>query len=217
MSEKGEEWAGWLRDGFFYSYLYEKVRYYFMVKRRDWAHIRYNWEENVSSESESGPFTPADLEVTKEDQIWQVIFGLEPDVYVYVYLPTDVARHGVARRPVATAALREVGHYTQSESPYFRPTFLTEHFLIKPIQSFIGFKVYNNQNYTFYTHDHTANPIRLNIEIAKCEMERIGTEEEGILTPAEDRFKETLEKLYRRTLFHRPLTLFPVRAPAKGA
>ena len=185
-----------------------------MVKRRDWGHIEYNWEENVMPLSESGPFTPADLEVTKEDQIWQIIFGIEPDVYIYVLLPTDVARHGVAKRPMQTSALREVGHFTISESPYQKPAFKTEHFLIKPIQSFIAFRAYNPQSIVFY---EAINPIQLNIEIAKCEMERIGTEEEGILTPAEDRFKETLEKLYRRTLYHRPLTLFPVRAPAKGA
>jgi hypothetical protein len=44
--------------------------------------------------------------------------------------------------------------------------------------------------------------------------ERIGTEYEGVLTPTANRYKEILEKLYKRLVPHRPITLMPVRAPA---
>lgn len=207
-------WAKWMEEGFFYSFEHQKVRTYFYVLNRDWAHIEYTWEEDVSSGAFSGPFVPSDLETTKETQIWQLVFGVEPDVYVHVYLPTDVARHGVAKKPRSTSALREVSHYTMKDSPFRYPTFVTEHFLIKPINPYMGFAAYNPRNITFL---HDYNPIKLNIYLAKCEMEMIGSETSGELSAAATRYEETLDKLYRRVIPHRPLTLEPVRAPAKGA
>ena len=44
--------------------------------------------------------------------------------------------------------------------------------------------------------------------------ERIGYEQNGVLTPMANRWKEVLEKLYKRVIPHRPITLMPVRAPA---
>lgn len=210
------EFAGWLNEGHFYSFLdNDLVRHYFMVLARDWAHIEYHWEEDVAAGAVSGPFTPADLETTKEDQLWQIIFGIKPDAYIYVYMPTDIARHGVAKRTTGTSSLREAGHYKMQDSPFERPSFYTEHFLVKPYTPFISFQAYNPQNISF---KEDYNPIKLNFKIAKCVMENIGTEDRnGEMEAAHSRFNETLDKLHRRVIPHRPLTLYPVRAPAKGA
>jgi hypothetical protein len=62
----------------------------------------------------------------------------------------------------------------------------------------------------------------------KMVTERIGTNEYGILnTPIipnnsaltqklKDRWMETLTKLYKRQIPHRPITIQPVRAPAEA-
>jgi len=208
-----EEWAGWLKEGLFYSYRERQERHYFNVLFRDWAHFEYTWEEDVAAGGFSGPVTINDLETTKENQIWQVIFGLNKDVNMYVHLPTDIDRHGVAKRPKQTATFRNVGHYGIQDSWWYRPSFVTEHFLLKPEVPFIAFSAFNPRNIAFL---EDFSPIMLNIYIAKCEMERIGTVTSGEQAPAHARFTETLDKLYRRVLRHRPLTLVPLRAPAKG-
>ena len=213
MSEPIETWAGWLREGYFYSYREQQVRKFFNILHRDWAHFEYTWPETVASGGMSGPFTVDDLETTKENQIWQVIFGISHDVYIYTHVPTDVDRHGVAKVPRPTTNLREVGHFRMQDSWFDKPSFITEHFLLKPEVPYIAFSLYNPQNIAF---QEDYNPVKLNIYIAKCEMEWIGEEMKGQLVPADGRFQETLDKLYRRIIPHRPLTLMPLRAPAKG-
>lgn len=208
-----EDWAGWLKEGYFYSYREQDERHYFMVLFRDWAHIEYTWEESVAAGAFSGPFTVNDLETTKENQIWQVIFGISNDVRIYVHVPTDIDRHGVAKRPKQTLGFRPVGHYTMQDSWWDRPSFKTEHFLLKPETPFIAFSCHNPRNIAFQLD---YNPIKLNLYFAKCEIERIGTVTNGVQTAATPRFTETLDKLYRRVIAHRPLTLVPLRAPAKG-
>jgi len=86
------------------------------------------------------------------------------------------------------------------------PSFITEHFMLRPETSRIAFSAYNPQ-------DISVKPY-LRIMIAKLVTERLGTEQAGVLTPTHDRWRETLDKLYRRVIPHRPITLLPVRAPA---
>lgn len=208
-----EQWAGWLKEGRFYSYREQQERHYFGVLFRDWAHFEYTWEETVASLGFSGPVTITDLETTKENQVWQVIFGLLQDVNIYVHLPTDVDRHGVAKRPKQSSTFRNVGHYTIQDSWWDHPSFVTEHFLLKPEVPYIAFSAYNPRNIAFQAD---YNPLKLNFYLAKCEMERIGTVTSGEQVAAHARFTETLDKLYRRVIPSRPLTLVPLRAPAKG-
>lgn len=209
-----DSWADWLKEGHFYSFDdQQRVRRFFNVLYRDWAHIEYTWEEDVLAGEASGPVTITDLETTKESQIWQIIFGLNVDAYIYTHLPTDMDRHGTAKQPKQTSSLRTVGHYRMQDSWWDRPSFVTEHFLIKPHTPFIAFTAYNPQSIDFTASYH---PVKLNIYIAKCEMEIIGEVSNGEQAAATPRFAETLDKLHRRVIPHRPLTLWPLRAPAKG-
>ncbi len=87
------------------------------------------------------------------------------------------------------------------------PSVITEHFMMKDAGiNQIGFDAYNPT-------DITLTPT-INVFLNKMVTERLGTEFEGKLTPTEPRFSEVLDKLNRRVIPHRPLTLFPVRAPA---
>ncbi len=211
-----KEWGEWLKEGFFISFLRDGVHYFEHIIMRDWAHWEYDWPETISSESPSGPFVPATLEITKgydsrtnTNHFWQMIFGIRGQAYIYVELPTDLHRHGLPKAPKPSTTMRRVSHFEEYMSEYHEPTFLTEHFMMRPETFQIAFSAYNPQ-------EIDLTDVRLNIIIAKMVTERIGTVENGRLVPKADRWRETLDKLYRRVIPHRPITLLPVRAPAEA-
>jgi hypothetical protein len=209
-----KEWShGWLLEGMFISYVRNRTRYYEYVIARDIAHYEYEWHETIQAGKTSGPKVPDYLvvtlgydEATNENQIWQLIFGIKGQVYIYIELPTDLHRHGLPKVPKPTPDLRQISHFEEWMSPYQQPSFVTEHFMLKPGLDRIAFSAYNPQ-------DIDIKPW-LNIFVNKMITERIGTEYEGVLTPTANRYKEILEKLYKRLVPHRPITLMPVRAPA---
>jgi len=209
-----KDWSeGWLREGFYVSYLRDGVTYYERITARDFAHYVYTWPETVEPDGVSGPYVPEDLQVTRgydertnTNYFWQVIFGIKGQVYIYVELPSDVHRHGLPKRPKPTKDLREVSHFEEWMSPFHEPSFITEHFMMRPDTYRIALSAYNPTSIS-------VKP-ELNFFIARIITERIGTEEAGRLTPAQAKFAEVLEKLHRRTIPVRPITLMPVRAPA---
>jgi len=223
---KWTDWSDWIREGYFISYLRDGIRYYEHIIARDFAHYVYNWHETIGAGDTSGPTVPEDLTMTMgydpdttHNRIWQTIFGLKGQVYIYIELPTDIHRHGVPKRPKPDSTMRAVSQFEEYMSPYFDPSFITEHIMMKP-----GFDRINLEAYNPNAIDMTD--VRLNFYIAKLTSERVGKELYGVLsTPvmrgnpeATDRLKikwsETLDKLYKRQIPSRPLTLMPVRAPA---
>lgn len=236
-------WADWIAEGHFISVLSTVdagARKYFFVKSREFSHYEYEWAQTIGALSFDGPRTINNLENTAkaDTQIWQLIFGIDKQVYVYVHVPVDVDRHGVAKVPRQTAAFRTVGHYDGWMSPWMQPSWVTEHFLIRPDTPFIAVSCYNPQAITLTP--------RLNFFINKLDLEKLGEEKEGLLIASDfpqlqynprsgaiasretgevskvteeqlkkqSRWMETLELLYRRRIPHRPVTLMPVRAPA---
>jgi len=210
------EWSEWLREGYFISYLMEGVRYYEHIIQRDLGHWEYDWPETVHTTSESGPFVPTDLEITRgfdattyTNQMWQMIFGIKGQSLIYVELPTDIHRHGIPKVPKPSTAMRYTSHFEEYMSPFYEPSFLTEHFMIRPWNQQIAFSAYNPDSIE-------DTNLRLNIFLAKLVTERIGEIQAGVQRPSAVRWNETLDKLYRRVIPHRPLTLLPVRAPAEA-
>jgi len=213
-----KEWSSWIREGHFVSFVHpeEKARIYEHVIARDLAHYVYEWPETVSAGEESGPHVPGDLQVTQgydeganTNRIWQLIFGIKGQVYIYVELPTDIHRHGLPKVPKPSRTLREVSHFEEWMSPFHEPSFITEHIMIKPWTDRIAFTAYNPT-------DVDLKPY-LNIFVNRLVTERIGVEKpDGTLEPAKPKFREVLEKLAKRVIPHRPLTILPVRAPASG-
>lgn len=202
-------WGRWLIEGHFLSFLYEKSqRKYYMVARRDIAHYEYEWASEIDSDEESGATTLSDLEATIPwTQIHQLIWGVRPQCYIYVSLPTDIERHGIPKRATHTSAYRTVAHFGMHDSPFDCPSWNTEHFMQRPINPYIAFNIYNK----------TEIPITpvLNFWINKMELEHIGDEAaDGAQTPAKPKFAETLDRLCKRMIPHRPITLLPVRAPS---
>jgi hypothetical protein len=209
-----KDWSdGWLREGYFISYTLDNARYYEHVIARDIAHYEYEWHETIPAGKMSGPRVPDYLvptvgydKDTNQNQIWQMIFGIKGQVYIYIELPTDIHRHGLPKVPKPTTELPYVSHFEEWMSPYQEPSFITEHFMMKPGFDRIAFSAYN-------PGEIDIKPW-LNIFINKMITERIGTEQNDILTPTSIKWKETLDKLSKRVIPHRPITLMPVRAPA---
>ena len=208
--------GGWIKEGTIINYLREGVEYYELVLQRDMAHWVYEWPETISTETESGPYTSELLEITKgydkttnTNQIWQLIFGIRSQALVYVELPTDLHRHGIPKRPKPGTAQWTVSHFTETMSPYIDPTFITEHFMMRPITLQICLSAYNPE-----ATDLTD--VKINYFINKMITQRIGTVISGVRNPSRPRFAEILEGLYKRMVPCRPITLMPVRAPAEA-
>jgi len=220
-----KEWSeGWIKEGHFISYVREATRYYEYVLARDLAHYEYPFgAENISDGPTSiptldtlGPFTPNWLEITKgynkeknTNQVWQMIFGINAEVYIYVELPTDTHRHGFPKIPKPSATVRRVSHLEEWMSSFMEPTFITEHFLMRPDCSQVALSAYNPQAIDI-------TDLKLNFFISKLVAERIGTVERGVQTPASEAWRDVLDKLYRRLIPHRPITLLPVTMPAEA-
>jgi len=216
-----KDWSdGWLKEGYFISYIKENTRFYEHIVARDFAHYEYVWPESIAALGTSGPYVPDDLEITKgydssnkSNQLWQMIFGIKGQIYIYIELPTDIHRHGLAKRAKPSSDLREVSHFEEYMSSFHEPTFLTEHFMMRPETFKIDFSAYNPQPITMRN-------IRLNIMINKMITERIGTIEVSgssvVQKPSNENYREILDKLYKRLVPCRPITLLPVRAPAEA-
>ncbi len=205
------EWAGWIKEGHFISFedrVNMATRYAF-IKRREFSNYVYKWPEPVAPFSTSGPYSMEYLEPTINlKQMFQIIFGIEGEVDIYVNLPVETARHGLPKIPKATATVREIGYYTQHMSPFDQPDWITEHFLLRPITTFIALTAYNPTGISITP--------KIYFIVNKLELELLGYERDGKLYPEEPRYKEVLDKLYRKIIPHRPITLMPVRAPAEA-
>jgi len=211
-------WGNWLRTGQFLSFLYDRgQRKYYMVKRQDLAHYEYTWPESISPLTESGPTLCANLEVTVPwTHLHQFIWGIRPQCYVYAQLPTDIERHGLPKQAKHTPNLRTIAHFGMHDSPFDNPSWNTEHFMHRPIDPDIMFTVYNK------------TPINItpvfNFWVNKLEIGHVGDEDaDGTLHVAQTsddppkpitRYNDVLEKLSKRVIPCRPITLLPVRAPA---
>jgi len=209
------EWSkGWLVEGMYLSYILDNVTYYEYIVARDFAHYVYTWPESIDPYSESGPYIVEKLLITlgynreaNKNYIWQVIFGLDGQVYLYIELPTDIHRHGLPKAPKPSRDLREVSHFEEWMSPYHEPSFITEHFLMRPGYDRMCLSAYN-------PNDISITP-RIRFMVNKMVTERVGVVRNGRLEPTEGRFAETLEKLHKHVIPCRPVTLSPVSMPAR--
>lgn len=223
-----QEWSmGWIKEGHYISYPKDNIKNYEYVISRDILHYVYHWPEIINAGATSGPFVPDELEITKgynakanQNHLWQVIFGIMGQVYIYIELPTDTHRHGIPKIPKPNTIHRDVSHFEEWMSPFMEPSFVTEHFMMRPETLQIGLDAFNP--------NAIAMTPQLNFFISSMVTERVGTEEYGELsTPFIEndksktdrlayKWKDTLEKLYKQQIPCRPITLMPVRMPAEA-
>lgn len=211
------DWSdGWLKEGYYISYRREGILYYEHIIGRDFGHWEYDWPETITTLAASGPFVPADLEITRgydkssnTNQLWQMIFGIKGQAYIYIELPTDLHRHGIPKVPKPSTTMRRVSHYEEFMSPFREPSFITEHFMMRPDTLQIAFDAYN-------PNAIDLTDVVLNILLNKIVTERIGTVEDHVQKPAFTRFSDILDKLHKQTVPCRPISILPVRAPAEA-
>lgn len=217
VSDALKNWSdGWIKEGHFISFLVEGISYYEHVVMRDFAHWEHPWFETIPTLRESGPQVPELLELTKgyqektfENQVWQVIFGIKGQVFVYIELPTDTHRHGIPKQPKPSSVNWRVSHFEEWMSPYDEPSFITEHFMMRPDVDRINFSVYN-------PNAQDEPDLVLNFFINKMKTQRIGTVQNGKQEPNHVKWSDVLDKLYRKLIPCRPISLYPVTAPAEA-
>jgi len=217
--------AGWILDGQNISYIRNGITYFEKVIKRDLGHWVYDWHETITNAAgESGPEVPALLEITrgysdtsKLNHLWQLIFGIKGQVYIYVELPTDTHRHGIPKRPKPGSIQWDVSHFTEEMSPFLEPSFLTEHFMMRPDTDRINLSAHNPE--ATYVGSGMAD-VKLNFFLNKMVSERIGkayySDQGLVLEPTRPILKDTLDKMYKHQIPVRPITLLPVRMPAEA-
>lgn len=215
MTICNQPFGEWLKEGHFISLRKSTCEHaYYTISQRELARYEWEWANPINPLTLDGPNTVSDMEITAEEgeQLWQFIFGFDKQVFVSVQLPTDIDRHGVAKRPKMTTSYPYVGNYEVYMSPFDCPSFITEHFLSRPDCQYPAFTIYNPLGVAVTPH--------FNFLINKLMLEKIGEEVlQGTriaLQPAQPCFAEVLDKLYRRVIPNRPITLYPVRAPAEA-
>jgi len=215
-----QNWSSWILPGYYIGYAEDGLKVYEHVLYRDFAHWELVWDNFIPPGGNMEMEIPDEMEITRgyddksgRNHIWQLIFGIKGQCYFYVELPTDTYRHGLPKKPKPDAGFREVAHFEEYMSPFKEPSFITEHFLKRPNLERIAFDAYNPEAIQIKP--------RLNIMVAKLVTERLG--EEGfddagnlVLTPFRAAYKDVVDKLNRRVIPHRPLTLLPIRMPAQA-
>lgn len=212
-----KDWSdGWIKEGYYISFLKDGVLYYERVSLRDLGHWEYDWFESINPSSESGPRVPELLEITKgydektnSNQIWQLIFGIQSQAYIYIELPTDLHRHGIPKLTKPGTVTYRVSHFEEWMSPFDEPSFITEHFMMRPDLDRLNLSAYNR-------NPQPLTDVVLNFFINKMITERVGTVQNGVKTATSSRWEEVLDKLYRGLIPVRPISLYPVRAPAEA-
>jgi len=178
-----------LEEGYFIRLAtpeFEKKEFYF-IEQAERARYVYKWAAAVSSNTEDGPRNIEDLKPLATNRLYQCIFGIKTGAYIYLNLPPNTRLWGTDKKPIATSSLRELGFRTNTESPYDYPSFITEFFLMK--DGSFDFPAVHAFNPT----ERTLRPW-LNILMNKMVIEKV--------TEA-----ETLEKLRRKLIPYRPITL----------
>ena len=216
MTKLEDSWSSWIRDGDYVKYRREDTLYYAEVAARDFAHWEYTWGSTPANPAgtavlpgaTSGPTPIEQLELTKENHLWQLIWGMRYQVYCYVQLPSDTDRHGIPTQPKPSDANRKVAHFTEMMSPYDQPSFITEHFMLRPVSIRLVLEIYNppvNEKWLIPDFNFYINKMVLDV------LGSGGIREEPVPTAAKN--ADILRKLYLRQVPCRPIPLDPVRAP----
>ncbi|MBA7489853.1 hypothetical protein ES702_00387 [subsurface metagenome] len=200
------------------------MRRYYRVRRRDFGHIEweFGWpdieaaDRPIAPGQVAGPYGFEAIKPTtwsepkKQGQMFQWIAGIKPDVKWYIQIPSDVKRHGTPKMPWPKKNYPEVAHFTMQMSPFDRPTFWTEHFLLPKLCDVFGIEVYNPLPITVLPF--------FNFYLNKLDIELIGdvtyTDEGIVKIAAHSYYEELLDCLHKGLKFARPITLFGVQGAA---
>lgn len=163
------------------------VETFYFVTNAKQSKLPFRWPKDVAVNTEDGPQNITNLRPGRTDVFYQVVFGVRPNVWIYVNIPSDTRLGGLAEEAVARSTLREIGAITQEMSPIRSPDFVTEMMLQRDT---------SNEFPALYAYNPTNKPVRPEIEfrVNKLEMEEITD-------------PETLDLIKKRRLTSRPFIL----------
>ena len=185
------EGNSWIKEGHRISVKeVDEPEKFFFVKQNRISQIEITFSKDVASDTEVGPDLIKDLKPGRTDQLFQCIFGINVGVYAYMNLPVRERLHGLDEVPIASSTNREVGHFTEEMSPFENPTQMTEFFLRKGGGfEYPAISVYNPTN-------KSLRP-KFKYVVNRMVLEQITD-------------PDTVDKMKRRQLTYRPITLGPL-------
>ncbi len=178
----------WVQEGYFIRVREpgSGIKKFYFVEQSEMARYQHTWSTTIAKDVENGPELIENLKPLSLDRLFQCVFGIKTACYLYLNLPLDSRIWGTEKKPIATSALREVGYFTQDDSPFDEPSFKTEFFLQKGRSfEYPAFTAYNPT-------ERTLKPV-LNILLNKMMIDEV-TE------------PDVVEKLEKRLIPYRPIT-----------
>lgn len=189
----------WLEEGYFIRLFTPETgkKIFYFITHTEPARYIYTWAATIAKNTEDGPREVEDLKPLAINRLYQGIFGIKTACYIYLNLPINTRMWGTDKKPIAVSSLREVGFRDQNESPFEYPSFVTEFFLQKN-----GSFDYPAM-FAFNPTERTLKP-QLNFLLNKM-----------VIEPVTD--DEVLEKLGRKLIPYRPITLGGIPPVRSGA
>lgn len=188
----------WLRPGGFIRVRdpTSGARGFFFVEDVFWGRFNYVWSQTVAPNTLDEQEIIEDLKPLAVDNLFQVILGIKGAAIIYLDLPTSERLGGTPKVPRATATNRRVGWWDHHISPYVDPSFDTEFFLQKGSN-------FEEPNFEAYNPTEARVKPELRFELNKC-----------VIVPVED--ADVVDKLQRKVIHYRPITLGPLPAERSG-
>jgi len=179
----------WLKEGYFIRLTSPEfnTQEFDFIEQTERARYVFDWPSSIASNAEDGPRNVEDLKPLALNRLYQGIFGIKTGALIYLNLPLNTRLGGTDKKPIATSSLREVGFHDSDESPFDRPCFVTEFFLMK--DGSFDFPAFTAFNPT----DRALTP-SLNILLNKTVISKVTD-------------TETLELLKKKRIPYRPITL----------
>ena len=176
----------WISEGHFLK-IYDKFYY---VDAAEVGFYEYTWSKSIDANTLSDPEDIEDLKPISLDRLFQCAFGVEEGVLAYINIPADKARFGTEKKPSQDSNNRRIGWIDYNSSPYEDPSLERTEFFTQKEGSFEYPRI------TIY--NQLARRIKPHIffMINRMKLIQIGEEE-----------KELLQKLHKKLIPSRPLTL----------
>lgn len=194
-----EEYSKWLLEGYFLK-LYDpstRAYSYYFVSQRERAEYVHTWSATIASGAESGPEDLENLKPLALGRLYQMVFGIDVGVYIYVDFPQGTRRWGTDKKPKASSSNWEIGWIDNIKSEFESPSFVTEMFLSKG----------GSYEYPYlYAYNPTSRTLKPKLRFIQNRLELEAVTED-----------ETIDKLEKKLIPYRFVTLGGIPATRTGA
>lgn len=166
---------------------------YYMIIAAERSRYTYKWDATITAESLSSSNDITDLKPQSNERLFQVAFGINEGVSAYLKIPADKARFGLDQNPEQSSANREIGDVDFNMSPFEDPSLEDTEFFTQK-QGTIEYP----RMWLYNKTPRILTP-ELRFIVNHLILAR--------LDPSNRKHKDLIDKLNRRILPSRPLTL----------